>query len=330
MDKYRQNVELVQDAIKQKCAPLQPNPYLAQRVLNAAVERGGRRGRKVSVGFALVLALLVMSVTALAAVLLTGHDVKLYEGVDIISLLPEQWQEYDVCHQLSQGYLVGGFSLDDDVISPMDDDDAIVMLDRNFHVRWTLMDERLEGCLFDKVRETGDALYMGMERVVEQWVPAIMKLGQSGNIQWLYEGNAAFRIKDFAVDSEGSVYGIGSVASGDEKQAGVFKLDADGNIVWEKKYVDLPISALTAVQMINDNVILAGFANQGAWIGELRPDGQVSWQRTIDMDADVQTVRLQLDAEEHMVLSVVFADDEDAEATTQLRYYVLDTETLSK
>ena len=330
MDKYRQNVELVQDAIKQKCALLQPNPYLAQRVLSAAVESGGRRGRKVSVGFALVFTMLMMSVTALAAVLLTGHDVKLYEGVDIISLLPEQWQEYDVCHQLHQGYLVGGFLLDDDMIAPMDDDDAIVMLDQSFHVQWTLMDERLEGCLFDKVRETGDALYMGMERVSAQWVPAIMKLDRSGHIQWLYEGKPEFRIKDFSVDSDGSVYGVGSITSNDTKQACVFKLDTDGNVVWEKNYDNLPIAALSAVRMNNNHIILAGYANQSAWIGELRPDGKISWQRSIEVDADVQTVRLQTDAEDHMVLSVVFTEDDSAEATTQLRYYVLDSETLSK
>lgn len=330
MDKYRQNVELVQDAIKQKCAPLQPNPYLAQRVLGAAVGSGGRRGKKISVGFALVLTLLMMSMTALATVLLTGHDVTLYEGVDIISLLPEQWQEYDVCHQLRRGYLVGGFSLDDDVISPMSEGDAIVMLDQRFHVRWTLTDERLEGCLFDKVRETEDALYMGMEHVGEQWVPSIMKLDPSGTIQWLYQGNSAFRIKDFTVDSEGSVFGIGSIASGDEKQASAFKIDPDGNIVWQNNYANLPIAALTAAQIINNHIIIAGYAEQHAWMGELRPDGQISWQRTIELNATVQTVRLQLDAEDHLVLSVVFAEDDSAEATTQLRYYVLDPETLSK
>lgn len=330
MDKYRQNVKLVQDAIGQKCAPLQPNPYLAQRVLSAATGNGGRRGRKVSVGFAIVLALLMMSVTALAAVLLTGHDVKLYEGIDLLTLLPEQWQEYDVCHQLEQGYLIGGFSLDDDVISPMTEEDAIVMLDRHFRVRWTLTDERLEGCLFDKVRETGNALYMGMERAGEGWVPAVMKLNPSGVIDWLYEGQPDFTIKDFAVDAEGCVYGVGSLSGDEARHAGAFKLDPDGSVVWERSYADLPVASLTAAQVAEGRLILAGYAGSSAWIGELRPDGRIGWQRAIDLDAAPLTVQLQTNNDAQMVLSVTFMENESEEATTYLRYYVLDTRTLSR
>lgn len=45
MDEYRENVKKVQKAMNQDAAFIQPNPYLAQRVLNAAnAERIGKDG----------------------------------------------------------------------------------------------------------------------------------------------------------------------------------------------------------------------------------------------------------------------------------------------
>lgn len=327
-DQYAKNVELVQEAVRQKCASLQPNPYLAQRVLNEANRKGGRKMKKISVGFALMMAIMLMSVTALAAVLLTGHDVKLYEGVEAVNLLPDQWQSYDVCHRLEDGYLVGGFSLDEDSIAPMDEDDAIVMLDRNFRVQWTLTDERLEGCLFDKVYETADALYMGMERSGTAWVPAVMKLDKAGHIEWLYEGRTEFGMKDFCLDADGNVYGVGRVRSDDGQQAAILKLDADGQVAWEKTCANIPVESLTSVKLYHQRILLAGYAAEGAWVGEMTRDGELAWQKLMEQDGRVETVRLQATADDRVVMSIAFAAPDDQQDVSQMRYYVLDAETL--
>ncbi len=79
MDEYRENVKKVQKALNQDAASLQPNPYLAQRVLNAAnAEYTGKGGivvkRKMPI--ALVIAIVLMlstGVVALAATLLNLH-----------------------------------------------------------------------------------------------------------------------------------------------------------------------------------------------------------------------------------------------------------------
>ncbi|MCH5287279.1 MAG: hypothetical protein J1E43_07650 [Christensenellaceae bacterium] len=76
MDNYEKNAHLVEEAVEQKCAFLQPDPFLAQRVLNAANEKGEvKMKRKISVGLAVILALMLMSVTALAAALLWQQQV---------------------------------------------------------------------------------------------------------------------------------------------------------------------------------------------------------------------------------------------------------------
>ena len=319
-EKYRRNVELVQEAVNQKCAHLQPDPYLAQRVLNEANRKGGRQVKKISVAFALMMALMLMSVTAVATVLLTGHDVKLYEGVEVVNLLPDQWQSYDICHRLEDGYLAGGFSLEEDAIAPMEGDSAIVMLDRNFQVRWTLTDARLEGCLFDKVRETADAVYLGMERSGETWVPAIMKVDKAGSLQWLYEGEETLGVKDFCVDEAGNVYAVGRVRDERGQRAAILKLDADGQVAWEKTYADIPAESLTAVKRYHQRILVAGYGAEGAWLGEMQPDGSLAWQKLLGQENRVQTARLQISADDRIVLS--------AESDGQLRYYVLDEELL--
>lgn len=71
MDEYRKNVKKVQKALEQDAAILQPNPYLAQRVLNAANGKGGVVVKK-KISFALVIAIVLMlsGMVAVAATLL--------------------------------------------------------------------------------------------------------------------------------------------------------------------------------------------------------------------------------------------------------------------
>ena len=77
MNNDEKNARLVQEAVEQKCAFLQPDPLLAQRVLSTANAKGEMKvKRKMSVGFVLALALAMMTaVTALAA----GLGVNLFE-----------------------------------------------------------------------------------------------------------------------------------------------------------------------------------------------------------------------------------------------------------
>lgn len=75
MDEYRENVKIVQEAVEQKCAGLQPDPGLAQRVLQAADRNGGFKVKKASVGLAIAIVTMLLAVTAVAAALLTPKEV---------------------------------------------------------------------------------------------------------------------------------------------------------------------------------------------------------------------------------------------------------------
>ncbi len=80
MDEYRENVQKVQKALNQDAAFIQPNPYLAQRVLNAANANCNAKGGFVTMKkryacTALVVVLMLLSLTAVAAVLLSMQQI---------------------------------------------------------------------------------------------------------------------------------------------------------------------------------------------------------------------------------------------------------------
>ena len=73
MDEYRENVKKVQKALNQDAAFIQPNPYLAQRVLNAANGNrvcGVSMKHKLSLSMVIVIALLSVSLVASAVVVI--------------------------------------------------------------------------------------------------------------------------------------------------------------------------------------------------------------------------------------------------------------------
>lgn len=79
MDEYRENVKKVQKALNQDAAFIQPNPYLAQRVLNDVnAESNGKGGvgfrHKYPIGVVLIIIMLFTTVSAVAVVLLTASQ----------------------------------------------------------------------------------------------------------------------------------------------------------------------------------------------------------------------------------------------------------------
>lgn len=92
MDEYRENVKKVQKALNQDAAFIQPNPYLAQRVLNAARPEGVygiSMKHKMSLSMVLVIVLLSISLAAGAVVVITSF-------IDRAALL--QNQKGDMSH----------------------------------------------------------------------------------------------------------------------------------------------------------------------------------------------------------------------------------------
>lgn len=74
MDKYGESVRRVQDALEQDC-PLQPDAFLARKVISLAERPRAFTLRKLPAAAAIILALLLMAASAVAAALLLPHEV---------------------------------------------------------------------------------------------------------------------------------------------------------------------------------------------------------------------------------------------------------------
>lgn len=71
MDEHRENAKKIQKALDQDASFIRPNPFLAQRVLSAAHEKGGKAVKnKIPVALLVALALMLSGVVAVAAALL--------------------------------------------------------------------------------------------------------------------------------------------------------------------------------------------------------------------------------------------------------------------
>lgn len=83
MNRNRKDVELVQNAIRQRCVFLHPDPFLAQRVLSSANEQRAVKAKKLSRGLVIALTLVLMTATAVAVSLTHGREMvqRFVEGI---------------------------------------------------------------------------------------------------------------------------------------------------------------------------------------------------------------------------------------------------------
>ncbi len=81
MDEYRQNVQKVQKALNQDAAFIQPDPYLAHRVLSAAKKEGVIMKKKMLIAWIIAIVLVLSGAVAVAATLLNQHIEK---AMDIV------------------------------------------------------------------------------------------------------------------------------------------------------------------------------------------------------------------------------------------------------
>lgn len=72
----RRMTQHVHKAVEQRCEALAPDPFLAARVMRMAEEKGERHvKKKLSAGLVICIVLMLLSLTAIAAVLLSGREI---------------------------------------------------------------------------------------------------------------------------------------------------------------------------------------------------------------------------------------------------------------
>lgn len=321
MDEHKQK-EQVRHSVDARLSGLQGDPWLVQRVL-ANVKGEQKVKKKISFGLMVCILLLLLSIAALAASLWHAYDIEMFKDVAIKDILPDQWQQYDVCHKVSDGYVVGGFELGDDYISPMSDEDKIVYLNESFSLVWTLSDIRLDGCLFDKVEETDNAFYFGMERRKENWIPAIMKICKDGNIIWVYEGEKNDKIKDYTVTDRNEVYCAGR----NDRDATLLKINQNGGIEWVKTFDEYDMISLNSISSWDKGMIAVGQSSQGLVLVHFDESGDILSHVSYDLDEQIDALHLQKLADGRVVLVLtVSAESLSKDVTSETKYMIISPE----
>lgn len=315
-------------AINTRLSVLENDPYIVQRVL-ARADSETKIKKKVLMVMVLSFVTIFALSAAIAAVIISRYELKMYAGVEIIDLLPEQWQQYTICHKTKSGYIVGGFQLGDDYIAPMEADDQIIYLDDGFHARWVLKDLRLEGALFDQIQETENAFYFGLEQKKQGWCPSIMKVSKEGEIIWLFEGTEDIRLKDYIATEDDEVICAGSIISMDDKtaspQAIILKIDQNGRLVCEN-ILDRQ-NVLYAICNYQEEIVVAGVSNDGATVSLINEECGVEQHKTYNVDGMVNALHLEQTTNGRLVLVINYSPTNNAthvSETSRVEYILMD------
>ncbi len=170
----------------------------------------------------------------------------------------------------------------------------VLKLDANGHVQWqkTYGGGNYEGGW--AIQQTSDGGYIVLGQTATFGIGAldvwVLKLDANGNIQWqkTYGGSDNDRGRAIQQTSDGGYVVVGSTYSFGvgRRDAWVLKLDANGNIQWQKTYGGGGWDYGSAVQQTSDGgYIVSGAsdsfgANTDAWVLKLDANGNIQWQKT--------------------------------------------------
>ena len=123
----------------------------------------------------------------------------------------------------------------------------------------------------------------------------VLKLDANGNIQWqkTYGGNGVDVARSIQQTSDGGFIVAGETSSfATNTDVWILKLDANGNISWQKTYGGNEVDVAYSIQQTSDGgFIVAGETSsfgsgyKDIWILKLNASGGIQWQKTYGEDA---------------------------------------------
>jgi hypothetical protein len=203
--------------------------------------------------------------------------------------------DYDSAYSIQptsdNGYIVAGFT---ESFGAGSYDGWILKLDASGCVQWQKAYGGINIDSFRSAQQTADGGYMAAGNWrsfasgdVDVW---ILKLDAAGNIEWqkTYGGidDEYSRSAQQTVDGGYIVAGV-TDSFGWAGDVWILKLDASGDVEWQKSYGDLGIDSARSIQQTADGgyIVAAHTSSFGAgsddvWILKLDASGNMEWQKT--------------------------------------------------
>lgn len=137
----------------------------------------------------------------------------------------------------------------------------------------------------------------------------VLKLDGSGSVVWQKTYGGA---GDEAALSVVPIAGGGYVVAGNTNSFGagggdawVLKLDASGNVVWQKTYGEAGYELATSIVAIADGAyVVAGQQDGGVWLFRLDDGGNIVWQRTYSGESPTSAYSVRPTADGGYVVAV--------------------------
>ena len=123
----------------------------------------------------------------------------------------------------------------------------------------------------------------------------ILKLDANGNISWQknYGGNGVDVASSIQQTSDGGFIVAGETSSfGTDTDVWILKLDANGNISWQKNYGGNGVDVAHSIQQTSDGGFIVagesksfGTGDRDIWVLKINSSGGIQWQKTYGEDA---------------------------------------------
>ncbi len=230
-------------------------------------------------------------------------------------------QANSIIHTSDGGYIVAGFSKsnDGDVSGNHGNEDYwIVKLNSTGNIQWqkslggnnddeanSIVQTSDGGYIVAGASKSNDGNVSGNHGGSDYW---IVKLDSAGNIQWQMSHGGSNDDEAYSIvqTSDGGYIVAGASKSNNNDVSGnhgdydywIVKLDASGNIQWQKSYGgDFEDKAYSIVQTLDGRYVVAGASmslggdvieNHGAsdyWIVKLDSSGNIQWQKSLGGNA---------------------------------------------
>jgi len=116
----------------------------------------------------------------------------------------------------------------------------------------------------------------------------LMKISNEGDLVWHKKGDFLVQetFSGIAVNNDGSIYAAGHAASDSANnvvEAVLSKYDANGNVIWRKRYSPTTREEFYDIKIVaNNELLVVGTTtepNADFWILKLRADGSIIWDK---------------------------------------------------